>query len=85
MSDGFSGKDLKRSVTLIAVRVECYSGYKADERPLRFAREEGAGEWVAVVRILRQWYEPDAHCFVIDAEDGKGCSLRHNVADDSWT
>ena len=35
--------------------VECYAGYKADERPLRFRfRQSGSPNFV-VVEVLDQW------------------------------
>jgi hypothetical protein len=62
-------------------RVECYAGYKADERPVRF---EWAGRTVAVDRILAQWTEPAAAVFRVTA-GGSAWLLRHSLAPDSWT
>jgi hypothetical protein len=66
------------------VRVECYSGYKADERPLRF--HYGAHSYV-VVEITDRWYGPDAVYFRVKADDGNLYILRHslNPLTDVWT
>ena len=49
------------------LRVETYSGYKADERPVRF---ELKGRKLQVARLLDQWYGPDYSYFRIVADDG---------------
>lgn len=46
------------------VEVECYSGYKGEERPLRFRR---GGDCFEVEEILERWYEPGKSCFVVRA------------------
>ena len=64
------------------IRVECYSGYRADERPVRFSSGEGALE---VVNIDDRWYSPGATHFRITASDGNIYILRHDHGQDSWT
>jgi hypothetical protein len=66
------------------VRVECYSGYRADERPLRFYLREQAYE---VVEIVDRWYGPDAVYFRVKAGDGNIYILRHgqDPLKDVWT
>jgi hypothetical protein len=44
--------------------VECYSGYKGDERPVRF-RISGAE--FEIDRILDRWYTPEGACFRVRA------------------
>ena len=66
------------------VRVECYSGRKADERPLRFQLN---GHEYAVQEVLDQWYGADSAFFKVRADDGSLYILRHNTfgeADD-WS
>jgi len=67
-----------------AVRVECYSGYKADERPLRFAMGARCYE---VSQVLDQWYGADATYFRVRADDGNLYVLRHSSTgqQDLWT
>lgn len=54
--------------------VECYSGRKADERPVRFQLE---GHAYAVEEVLDQWYGPDSAFFKVRANDGNLYILRH--------
>ena len=42
------------------LRVETYSGYKADERPVRF---EWKGRKLEVTQVLDRWYGPDYSYF----------------------
>jgi len=65
------------------VRVECYAGYKAGERPLRFYLGENRYE---VEEVLDQWYGPEATWFRVRAQDGHAYILRHSSGeDDAWT
>jgi hypothetical protein len=67
------------------LKVDCYSGYKADERPLRFCFEnQPAGQVFEVKEILDQWYGIDYHCFKILADDGNLYILRHQKSEDNW-
>ena len=67
---------------MIRVKVESYSGYKKDERPLRFVLGKRLFE---VVAVDDQWYSPDAIYFRIKADDGNLYVLRHDEAQDQWT
>jgi hypothetical protein len=64
------------------VLVECYSGYRADERPLRLHLIDGPRE---VVAIEDRWYSPGATYFRVLADDGGSYLLRHEEAQDVWT
>jgi hypothetical protein len=64
------------------VRVECYSGYKADEHPLRLLLTDGPRE---VVAIEDRWYSPGATYFRVLVDDGDRYLLRHEDAQDVWT
>lgn len=65
------------------VEVECYAGYKADERPVRFYL--GEREY-RVAEVVDQWYSPGATYFRVRAEDGNLYVLRHTVdPTDEWT
>lgn len=65
------------------VQVQCYSGMKADERPVRFRLDE---HQYRVVEILDQWYGPEHLFFKIRADDGKLYILRHETSlpDGKW-
>jgi hypothetical protein len=64
------------------VQVESYSGFKSDERPLRFRLGE---RWLAVEEIVDRWYDPDATYFRVRAEDGSIYVLKHRDRSDTWT
>lgn len=68
-----------------ALQVECYSGYKADERPLRFTVGPGAGRTYEVREVVDQWIEPGSRSFKVRADDGNLYHLRHEEAGDVWT
>ena len=59
------------------LRVECYSGHKADERPVRFVLER---KEYNVEAILDQWYEPEAVLYKIRADDGNIYILRRQAS-----
>jgi hypothetical protein len=49
------------------LEVDCYSGSKADERPLRFRLDR---KEYAVDAVIDQWYEPDSIYYKVRADDG---------------
>ena len=65
------------------IRVDCYSGRKADERPVRFY----LGEQLRYVdEVLDQWYGPDDTFFKVRADDGNLYILRKQSGSDGiWT
>ncbi len=64
------------------IRVECYSGYKADERPLRLKLTDGARE---VVAVEDRWYSPGATYFRVRVDGGDRYLLRHEEAQGVWS
>jgi hypothetical protein len=52
---------------LMKLAVECYSGRKADERPVRFWLE---GSQYVVETVLDQWYDPESISYKVRADDG---------------
>jgi hypothetical protein len=64
------------------IRVECYAGYKSDERPLRFAIRDRSFD---VREIDDQWYSPGATYFRVVADDGNFYLLRHDERQNTWT
>jgi hypothetical protein len=69
----------------LRLEVVCYSGYKADERPLRFtfAGQRG-GKVFEVQELLDQWYGIGYQCFRVRADDGNVYILRRQQAEDDW-
>lgn len=64
------------------VRVECYSGYKGDERPVRLHLGELTMD---ITAVEDRWYSPGATYFRVLASDGDRYVLRHEEAQDVWT
>ncbi len=64
------------------MRVQCYAGAKADERPIRF--QLGEHEYT-VEEILDRWYGPDDTYFKVRADDQNIYILRHRPATDTWS
>ncbi len=64
------------------IHVECYAGFRADQRPQRFVMR---GRSFEVEAVEDQWYSPDAMYFRVRASDGNYYILRHDEGQDSWT
>lgn len=64
------------------VRVECYSGYKAEERPLRIVFE---AQTLEIEQIEDRWYSPGATYFRVLVKNGERYVLRHDDAQDVWS
>lgn len=63
------------------LRVECYAGSKADERPVRF--KLGEREYL-VEEVLDRWYGPEDDFFKLRADDGNLYILRRRTSTDDW-
>lgn len=64
------------------IRVECYAGYRADERPIRFTLR---GRVFEIVEVQDRWYSPGAAYFRVRTVDGDYFVLRHDEAQDVWS
>jgi hypothetical protein len=64
------------------VKVECYAGYKGDERPIRLHLK---GRPLEVVELEDRWYSPGATLFRVVVQDGDRYVLRHEEPQDVWT
>jgi hypothetical protein len=64
------------------VKVECHSGYKADERPLRIIF---AAQTLEVAEVEDRWYSPGATYFRVLVDNGERYVLRHDDAQDVWS
>jgi len=64
------------------VRVVSYSGFKAEERPLRFVLN---GREYEVREVEDRWYSPEAIYFRVVASDGNRYVLRHDEVADTWS
>ncbi|OPL15258.1 MAG: hypothetical protein AVO39_02360 [delta proteobacterium MLS_D] len=71
------------------VRVVCYSGSKADERPTAFIHR---GRRVEIAEIMDRWYEggidprsPVVNYFKVRTEHGEECLLQYLSLFDAWS
>jgi hypothetical protein len=63
-------------------RVECYAGYKGEERPLRIQLRKGM---VEVAEVEDRWYSPGATYFRVLLANFDRYVLRRDDAQDVWT
>jgi len=64
------------------IEVESYSGYRADERPLRFVMR---GRVYEVVEVEDRWYSPHSTSFRVVASDANRYVLCHDEGLDLWS
>ena len=64
------------------IRVEFYSGHRANERPIRF---ELGDRVYRVDCVDDRWYSPGAVYFRVRADDGHTYVIRHDEESDAWT
>ena len=69
----------------LRLKVECYAGYKADERPLRFTALVAGARTYEITDVLDQWYGVEYQCFKVRADDNNLYILRHHTKEDGWT
>jgi hypothetical protein len=64
------------------VHVECYAGYKGDERPLKL---QIGNDMVDVTDVEDRWYSPGATYFRVLLANGERYVVRRDDAQDVWT
>ena len=71
------------------IEVECYSGYKANERPAAFTYQ---GRRHEVAEIIDRWYEggldpgrPEINYFKVKTSEGQVFLLRYLSLFDAWS
>ena len=74
--------DVVLCIKVMKIQVECYSGHKPDQRPIKFWLGDVA---LFVESIEDQWYGPDDSYFRVRADDGNTYVLGHNEKNDAWT
>jgi len=65
----------------IPLRVESYSGYGPDERPVAFRLGERR---VTVAEVVDRWYGEDHAYFKLMGDDGKRYLIRQDRGSDTW-
>lgn len=63
------------------LKVECYAGYKANQKPTVFSLGK---KKIKVKAIVDQWYGPDHTYFKVLADDANTYILRYGEKDDCW-
>ena len=64
------------------VRVECYAGYKSDERPTKLQLGD---QLIDVAEVEDRWYSPGATYFRVLLTNGERYVLRRQDAQEVWT
>ena len=64
------------------VRVECYAGYKGDQRPVKLQLGDAL---LDVAEVEDRWYSPGATYFRVLLANGERYVLRREDAQDLWT
>jgi hypothetical protein len=65
----------------IAIRVECYAGYRSEETPRAFLLGERR---IEVVEVLDRWLAPEHRYFKVQGDDSTVYIVRHEVATGEW-
>jgi len=72
----------------IPIKVECYSGYKVDESPIRFYWDDIQFE---ISEILDRWYQggtnpefPSANYYKVQTASSGQFILKHEIKRDTW-
>jgi hypothetical protein len=64
------------------VAVECYAGYRGDERPVRLKMGE---QILEIAEVEDRWYAPGETFFRVRVDSGDRYVLRHGEAQDVWS
>ena len=65
----------------MAIRVECYAGYRGEQEPLAFCLGKRR---VAVRAVVDRWSAPRQRWFGVDANDANMYVLRQDDANGDW-
>jgi hypothetical protein len=66
---------------IFSMKIETYSGYKADEYPLRFWIENRP---IEVLEVEDRWYSPQVSYFKVFADDAHHYLLKKNENNGLW-
>jgi hypothetical protein len=66
----------------VKVEVQCYAGYRGEERPTRVRLGE---RWLVVTDVEDKWYSPAETYFRVRVEGGDWYVLKHVEAEDLWS
>lgn len=63
------------------IRVECYAGYRGEERPRAFFTGDRP---IEVSDVLDRWRTPDCRGFRVRGDDGRVYILEQDVSTGEW-
>jgi hypothetical protein len=66
----------------LPIHVDAYSGYKANERLIRFHLDE---QFYEIESVVDRWQDPNAEYFKVRTTDGKVYLLRYDQHEDEST
>lgn len=72
---------METSPNSFCVSVECYAGYRGEQRPQRFYLGRRC---IEVIEIIDQWYGPDDRYCKLQGDDNNVYILRHNEKEEFW-
>jgi hypothetical protein len=72
---------MKSNTDTLRMRVECYAGYRGEERPLRLFLNQRR---IEVVEVIDQWYGPDYRYCKVRGDDDNVYLLRQTMANEDW-
>jgi hypothetical protein len=65
----------------VRLKVECYSGYKVNQKPVAFSLGERR---MRITKIVDQWYGPDYSYFKVLTDEENVYILRYREITDHW-
>ncbi len=72
---------METSSDIFCVRVECYAGYRGEQRPVRFYLHKRC---IEVTEIIDQWYGSDYRYCKLRGDDNNVYILRHSMKEEFW-
>jgi hypothetical protein len=65
----------------MAIRVECYAGYRGEQEPCAFYLGQRR---VEVLEVVDRWADPQRRWFRCQSDDGHSYVLRHDEVSGDW-
>ena len=65
----------------LSLQVQCYAGYRGEEKPRRFTL---GTRNIEVLEVIDQWLAPDHRYFKLRGDDEGIYILRHDVTTGRW-
>lgn len=66
----------------LKIKVDCHAGYSGCGRPKRF---EWKSESVIIRKIIKEWREPGAKHYLVEAADGRNFKLAFFETGGHWS